>query len=113
MYPPGCAGAREGDSESGMRTTGSKVDILLRLVRLVIDGLFDVVVVRRLLDFGDGDFSVRAWLGRCAKPRTGRIGFNEWCSLRLSQPYELFLSACKRSGGLKSPVKSILLMMFL
>jgi hypothetical protein len=75
MYPPGCAGAREGDSESGMRTTGSKVDILLRLVRLVIDGLFDVVVVRRLLDFGDGDFSVRAWLGRCAKPRTGRVGF--------------------------------------
>jgi hypothetical protein len=49
-----------------MRTTGSKVDILLRLVRLVIDGLVDVVVVcRRLLDFGDGN-SVRAWLGRCA-----------------------------------------------
>lgn len=29
----------------GMRTTGSKVDILLRLVQVVIDGLVDVVVV--------------------------------------------------------------------
>jgi hypothetical protein len=69
MYPPGRAGARKGDSESGMRTTGSKVDILLRLVRLVIDGLVDVVVVCRLLDFGDGN-SVRAWLGRCAAEYT-------------------------------------------
>lgn len=31
----------------GMRTTGSKVDILLRLVRVVIDGLVDVVVLCR------------------------------------------------------------------
>lgn len=45
IYPPGRAGARKGDSVSGMRTTGSKVDILLRLVRVVIDGL---VVYRRM-----------------------------------------------------------------
>jgi hypothetical protein len=70
-YPPSCIlqvvrVRAKAYSESGMRTTGSKVDILLRLVRLVIDGLVDVVVVcRRLLDFGDGN-SVRAWLGRCA-----------------------------------------------
>ena len=63
-----CAGARKGISVSGMRTTGSKVDILLRLVRVVIDGLVDVVVVCRLLDFGGGN-SVRACLGRCERVR--------------------------------------------